>query len=172
MFTTEDIWRSGNLLVMRKGARLPDRCIKTNRSANGKRFKATLYWHHPIIYLLILFNLLIYLIVAIAVQKKAVVYLGVTEQTLQARSKAILWAWLVGIAGVILCIYALSSPVELGGLILLGVFMILGGLIGGLVKAPLVGTDRIEGEYIWIRGISKEYLALLPEWNPARKSPD
>ena len=43
--TSEGIWRSGNLLVMRKGAQLPDRCVKTNQPAYGKRLKLLLQWH-------------------------------------------------------------------------------------------------------------------------------
>jgi hypothetical protein len=166
--TSESIWRSKNLLVMRKGAQLPDRCIKTNKPANGKRFKATLYWHHPVIYLLILLSLLIYVIVAIAVRKKAVVYVGVTEEMLQKRKRAILWGWGVGIAGIILFFSALSLQSEsaMWVLVLLSLVLMLGGLIGGINKATLVNVDRIEDEYIWIRGVTKEYLALLPEWNP------
>jgi hypothetical protein len=166
--TSEGVWRSGNLLVMRKGAQIPDRCIKTNQLANGKRFKAVLYWHPPDIYLLILLGLLVYVIVAIVVRKKAVVYVGVTEETLQKRRRAILWSWGVGIAGIILFFSALSLQSEsaMGVLILLSLILMLGGLIGGIVKATLVNVDRIEGEYVWIRGVTKEYLTLLPEWNP------
>ena len=163
---SEDIWRAGNLLVMRRDAQLPDRCIKTNQPANGKRFKATLYWHHPAIYLLILINLLVYAIVAIIVRKKAVVYVGVTERTLQARRKAILWGWVSGIAGFILFVFAasLQSESAMLGLLLLGAALILGGLIVGTAKATLVRVERIEDEYIWIRGVTREYLARLPQW--------
>lgn len=166
--TSEHIWRSGDLLVMRRGAQLPDRCIKTNQPANGKRFKATLYWHHPLLYLLILINLLVYVIVAIAVRKKAVVYVGVTERTLQKRRRAISWGWGIGIAGIILFFSALSLPSESATVLLavLGLFLMLGGLGGGIAKATLVDADRIEDEYIWLRGVTNEYLALLPEWDP------
>jgi len=170
--TSKGIWRSGNLLVIRKGAPLPDRCIKTNQPANGKRFRATLYWHHPAIYLLILLNLLIYVIIATALRKTAIVYVGVTEETLQKRRRAILWGWVVGIAGIILFFSALSlqSGLTMGILILLSLVLMLGGLIGGIAKATLVKVDRIEDEYIWIRGVTNEYLALLPEWNPEWRS--
>jgi hypothetical protein len=172
---SQEIWRSGNILVMRRGAQLPDRCIKTNQPANGKRFKAIFYWHHPAIYLLILLNLLIYVIVAIAVRKKAVVYVGVTEETLQKRRRAILWGWILAIAGVILYFYAylsILSESTTGGFIALGLgfCLMLGGLIGGIAGANLVNVDRIEEEYIWIRGVTKEYLAHLPEWNPEWRS--
>jgi hypothetical protein len=166
---SEGIWRSGNLLVMRKGAQLPDRCVKTNQPANGKRWKATFHWHHPAVYLLILFGFLIYVIVAIAVRKgPAVVYVGVTEETLQKRRRVILWCWGIGIAGIILVFSAssLQSESAMGVLVLLGLVLTLGGLIGGIAKGTIVNVDRIEDEYVWIRGVTNEYLALLPEWNP------
>ncbi|MCP2730852.1 hypothetical protein [Limnofasciculus baicalensis] len=165
---SQEIWRAGNILVMRRGAQLPDRCIKTNQPANGKRFKAILYWHHPAIYLVILLNLLIYVIIAIFVRKKAVVYFGVSEEVLQKRRRAILWGWGVGVAGIILFFSALSLQSQLAMAIFLlpvGQALMLGGLIGGSARATIVNVYRIEDEYIWIRGVAKEYLALLPEWN-------
>lgn len=166
---SEGIWRSEKLLVMHKNAQLPDRCIKTNQPAAGKRFKATLYWHHPAIYLSILLSLLIYLIVALIVRRKAIVYVGVTEKILRRRRRAILWGWLTGIAGAILFFVSASIQSEpvMGVLMLLSLGLMLGGLIGGIARATLVGVERIDTDYIWIQGVSKEYLALLPEWkNP------
>src|SRR5436309_2493776 len=73
------IWRSGPLLVMSQGARLPDRCVKCNAPANGQRLTRKLYWHSPYLYLLILLNLLIYALVAIFVRKKARVEIGLCD---------------------------------------------------------------------------------------------
>jgi hypothetical protein len=166
MFTTEGIWRSGNFLVMRKDAQLPDRCIKTNQPANGKRFKSQLYWHQPWIYLLILLSLLIYLIVALIVRKKAIVHFGVTEAVLQKRTKVI-WASVgIGLLGIVLMVVAASIQAGTGGaLFLLGLGVFLGSLIWVSIGATLVRAERIEEDYVWLRGVSKEYLALLPEWN-------
>lgn len=163
---SEEFWRSGRFLVMRKDAQLPDRCIKTNRPANGKRFRANLYWHHPAIYLLILINLLVYAVVAIVVRKKAIVYVGVTEEILQKRRRAIAIAWSVGIIGFFLLFSPLffQSETLSNQLILLGFILILGGLIWGMVKATIVTATRINDDYIWIRGACKEYLASLPLW--------
>ncbi|MEO1295939.1 MAG: hypothetical protein AAFW75_09065 [Cyanobacteria bacterium J06636_16] len=165
---SEGIWRSGNLLVMQRDAELPDRCIKTNQPANGRRFKATLYWHHPAIYFVLLINLIVYLVVAIIVRKKATVYFGVTEETLRKRRRTILWSCSVGLAGIVLffAAFSLQSESVMGTLVFLGFSLILGGLIGGIIKATLVRVARMEDEYIWLRGVNKDYLALLPEWNP------
>ncbi len=47
------IWRQGSLLVMRKDAVLPDRCIKSN-VLTDRKLKRSLNWHHPAIFLSIL----------------------------------------------------------------------------------------------------------------------
>ncbi|MBD2460864.1 hypothetical protein H6G89_07385 [Oscillatoria sp. FACHB-1407] len=166
--TPEGLWRSGNLLVMRRGAEVPDRCIKTNQPANGKRLRAVLYWHPPLIYLLILLNLLIYALVAVIIRKKAIVYLGITEEILRQRSRLILRCWIIGIAGIVLFIAAFSAPVESASALgVLSLVLMFGGLLWGMFGARLVGVERIDEEYIWIRGVSKDYLDLLPQWNPA-----
>src|SRR4051812_44962371 len=60
----EGLWADGKVLVMTKSAELPDLCIKCGAPAEGYRLKRNLMWHPPAWYLLILFNLIIYAIVA------------------------------------------------------------------------------------------------------------
>lgn len=40
--TQWDLWRDGSILVMRKEAELPDRCVKGNLPAHGYRLKRRL----------------------------------------------------------------------------------------------------------------------------------
>ena len=47
----DSVWRDGNLLVMRKGAVLPDCCVKCNAPAEGRRLKVGVVWHGPIDFL-------------------------------------------------------------------------------------------------------------------------
>ncbi|MDX2212036.1 MAG: hypothetical protein SFY66_01985 [Oculatellaceae cyanobacterium bins.114] len=168
MSVPKGLWRSGNLLVVHPDVQLPDRCIKTNQPAYGKRFRAVLYWHHPAIYLLILVNLMIYVVVALIVRKKAVVYLGITEAALQQQKKLLLRCWIVGIAGAILLISALALPSAQVNqwTVFWGVALMVSGLLWGIIGSRLVGAERIENEYVWIRGVSPAYLADLPQWNP------
>src|SRR6266446_5069294 len=53
-----DVWQDRGLLVIRKGAVLPDRCVKCNAPAEGYRLKRNLAWHQPAIYLTILAGIL------------------------------------------------------------------------------------------------------------------
>lgn len=165
MYASENIWRDGNLLVMRRDAELPDRCIKTNKPANGKQFKVTLSWHHPAIYLLIFWNPIIYMGVAFSVCKKANVYIGVKNEILHKRKRAIWGSWVVGLTGVVLCFLASLEQLD-RVFIPLGCVLILVGLIWQVSKVNLIRASRIEDRYIWIRGVADNYLALLPEWNP------
>jgi hypothetical protein len=43
-------WRSGKFLITRKGARLPDRCIRCNRAANNRAVVKKLFWQPGWIY--------------------------------------------------------------------------------------------------------------------------
>ena len=61
---SQGLYCKGRVLVMHKRAVLPDRCVKSNQPAEGRRLRRNLYWHHPAIYLTILISLLIYIICA------------------------------------------------------------------------------------------------------------
>src|SRR5882762_3300178 len=69
--TIGGIWRDSSTLVMTKDASLPDRCVKCNAPANGLRLKRRLAWHSPVLYLLIVLAVLIYVILAGILSKRA-----------------------------------------------------------------------------------------------------
>ncbi len=160
---SERLWRSGNLLVMHKNAILPDQCVKTNDPAFGKRLKVNLIWHHPALYLLILLNLFIYAIVAIAVRKRAKVEIGVSYQVIAKRKRAITITWITELLGIGLFILGLCNP-DWAWMTVLSLFIILGGMIWGTIAIPVVTAQRMEADYIWVKGVCKEFLASLPEW--------
>src|SRR3954468_23626244 len=53
-----EVWEDNGLLVLRKNAVLPDRCVKCNAPAEGFRLRRNLSWHQPAIYLTIFIGLL------------------------------------------------------------------------------------------------------------------
>ncbi len=59
-----DCARLGDLVVVPIGSDLPPRCIVCNAPAKTPVKKSNLYWHTPWLYLLLLFNLIVYAIVA------------------------------------------------------------------------------------------------------------
>jgi hypothetical protein len=157
------LWRSGRNLVCSVNARLPQRCIKCNAPTETKQIKRTLYWHSPFVYLVILLNLLIYLIVAIVVRKRAMVFVSICPEHRQARRNVILTSWalvLGGIAGAIA-----GGVMQSGWLAAAGGVLFLLGIGFGIVRGRLVSPRKIEKEFVWISGCGPEFLAGLPSWN-------
>jgi hypothetical protein len=46
--SSSDAWRHEKMLVVRKGAELPDRCLKCAAPARGYRLSRSLSWHKPV----------------------------------------------------------------------------------------------------------------------------
>ena len=144
------------------GAALPDRCIKCNEPAHGDRLKRRLTWHHPAIYLLIIVAVSLYLIVAMILRKRATVEIGLCEMHRAKRRQNILITWflfLLGVAGFAMAIVAGDSTY-----LLLGVIFLLGALIYGLMVVRVVAPSKIDEKFVWLRGVNKDYLDLLPQW--------
>lgn len=170
------LWREGNLLVMRKDAELPDRCVRCNAPADGYRLKRNLSWHHPAFYLIVLFNLLIYVIVALIVRKTAKIYVGLCEEHRRKRTRTILTAWFFSLLGIALIVAAIAysgpqaSP-SLGILALVGLLMWLGFMIWGAATAPPVAPVKIDHQFVWLKKVSPLFLDTLPEVPDVAPSP-
>lgn len=163
------VWRTGDLLVMQRGASLPNRCLLCNRPT-AVHWSKKLYWHHPGLYFLILLNLLIYALVALAVRKKADMVLPLCSEHAESRKKAstvsiwlMLGGFLVMIAGVLLIegdgtVFALMA--------LLGFAALLVGAIVSSVKANIIVAKKIDDYYVWLKKVGDPYLATLPPAPP------
>ena len=46
--SSSDAWRHEKMLVVRKGAELPDQCLKCAAPARGYRLSRSLSWHKPV----------------------------------------------------------------------------------------------------------------------------
>src|SRR5262245_50409406 len=89
-----EYWRNGTRVVMRPGCALPPRCVKCNEPALQPMAPRKLTWHHPAWWLvLILFNIVVYLIVALVVRKKAQVTFGVCARHRRRRRIFIAVGW-------------------------------------------------------------------------------
>ena len=157
------LWRQGQTLVMGQDAELPDRCVKCNAPANGGKLRRNLYWHHPALYLLIFLNLLIYLIVALIVRKRAKISVGTCEKHRSSRARAIAAAWIMVVVGIGMTVAGFSAPI--GWLAFVGILVILAGAIYGAVRSRIVTARRIDKEHVWLNGVCGPYLEDLPDWN-------
>lgn len=166
------VWRQGKLLVMHKQATLPDRCVKSNQPAHGRKLKRNLYWHHPPIFLTLFVSPLIYIILAVVLRKRAVIEIGLSPERFAKRRRAILIGWgavLTSIAMIMLGVgmTAIEGAMKLGYVqvtVLLGFFVFSVGAVYGLIGVGTVSPQRITENYVWLKGVHRDFLAELPDW--------
>ena len=156
------MWRTRNDLVLAKEAAFPDRCVKCNAPAHGSRLKRDLYWHQPWIYILVLVSILIYVIVAVIVRKRAIVHIALCDAHRNQRRWAIAIGWGLFFAGIGAIVAAVSYGSGWTGVA--AAAMILGGAIYGLVRGRMVYAARIDAKHVWLRGVCPAFLDTLPEW--------
>ena len=161
------IFQKNGALIVHKNAQLPDRCIKSNEPTQSK-LKRALYWHHPALYLLILLHILVYVVVALIVRKSAVLWIPIEDRFKKARIRNIMIAWLLfflGIGSLTAGLIAMDSqsPISWILILLCPVLMLTAALIG-IYGCRIVYPKRIDGQYVWLKGVSAEFLSEFPEW--------
>lgn len=154
------IWRDGDALVVHRNALLPDRCVKCNAPAGGDRLRRKFAWHHPAIYLLILAGLLVYAIVALIVQKKAVLDLGICVEHRKQRRMLLLVAWGLLAAGIILIPVAVRMGS--GFVALISGASFLGALVTGYLVSNWITVSKIDDSYVWLGKVDAAYRADYP----------
>ena len=70
-------WRDGSLLMVRKDAILPDRCLKCNEPALGYQFRRSLTWASPYYFVLLLCGLLPFALVYLLLCHRGRVTVGI-----------------------------------------------------------------------------------------------
>ena len=166
----EGIWRDGPLLVLRQGAWLPDRCVKCNAPAGGRRLWRKLSWHPPGWYILVLISVPIYIIAALIVRKTAAVGVGLCEAHWVRRRRALTLGWVAGLAGLGLLITGLTA--EAVWLVIVGVCTLIAGLVAGVVASQTVAPARIDAELVWLKNVGPDFLAEFPDWGDFGRPPD
>lgn len=163
-------WRSGRLLVMEKTAPLPDACVTCNAPAGGFTLRRRLAWHSPWLYLLLLGNLLIYIIVAMIVQRRADIRIGLCTEHRGRRRTWIVVAWsLAAVAIALPIVLAVLTPdTAIIGIAALPLLLLVAALVG-LYGGRVVSAKRIDDHHVWIGGVSPALLATLPEWRGASR---
>lgn len=165
------VWRSGKLLVMHKSARLPARCIKSNEPSE-RSLKRNLVWYPQWIILTILIAWPIFLVLALILQKKATIEIGLTEAWVRRRRQRIAITWGVALLGVALFAIAIALLDATDGgssiLMLAALAALIGALIYGTTAARLVSPTKIDDRFVYLKGACAEYLAQFPEWPGTR----
>jgi hypothetical protein len=158
-------------LVMRKDAEGPDCCVKCNAPADGYRWTKRMYWHHPALYLMILFpGLLIYAIVALCVRKSGKISVGLCPIHRAARTRNIIIACVLCFGGLAMLIGGPMMAASMRGHE--GDVYGMGGVIGGLVAllvglfytalfVPVLSPRRIDDHYVYLSRAGRPFLDTL-----------
>ena len=167
MFSAAGVWRTGDLLVMQKGASLPNRCLVCNQPASVQLPKK-LYWHTPGLYLLLLLNAIIYIIAALIARKKAEVVLPLCTGHAEKRKKLTVTASLLAVAGLALMLgsCAIGEGNVFGIMVLAGFGLLLVAGVMSILVSNMIVPKKIDDYYVWLRKVSSSYLAALPPAPP------
>jgi hypothetical protein len=160
---------------MLRGASLPNRCIKTNRPVMGKE-EHTLSFINPYWFGLILvprIGIILVIIANFAMTKYEKITFGLSQEVKKQHRLLIDTIFSCVIFGMIMAAVNVhySSIIFALLLIIFALLFLPFWLI--LRKSPLstsgISIAWIQGEYICIRGINKEYLSEFPEWSNYRR---
>jgi hypothetical protein len=159
------VWRDGKKIVARDGAVFPPRCLKCNAAASGTPMKRKLYWHNPWWYLVLLvpyIRLLIYIIIAVVVRKRATVEVYLCNEHKTRRVYLLIATWLTWLSGIVAIGW--GSSIHNTWLILAGPCLVLTGIVLG-IYARMFRTQKIKDGTVWLKGAGKPFLESLPTWN-------
>ena len=151
------VWQEGPILVATQNAVFPNRCVKCNDVATSK-LKRTYYWHAPAWYLLILLNILVYAVAALAVRKKAVFEIGLCERHRRRRTMGLAMSGLIPFISIGGCV--MSGATE--GWMALGMISFLIALVCLVVANVLPRPIYIDEHLARLKGANSAYLAQLP----------
>jgi hypothetical protein len=155
-------WRDGKILVLRMGSLLPNRCVKCNAPAEEPIKQRKVYWHHPVIYLVLFLNVLIYILVALVARKNAKINPGLCANHRKRRYLAIGLGW----TGIILgALFAVVGGInDIPAFLLFGIVFLLGSSIAGLIFARIVFPKKIDKEFVFLKGCGNDFLDSLPDF--------
>lgn len=173
----QGLWRDGNLLVMHKQARLPNLCVKSGVVTNEEGIRRNLQWHPPWIAITILAGLLIYVILALVLTKRATITMPLSEDEKQKRRSWLAVNWIIGLGSLALVIGCIggftvinrpsdemSIALMLG--IVAGIIGMLVALVIGQTVARILKPTKITETHLWLKGVHESILSQLPAVPP------
>ncbi len=150
---------SGSILFVSKDCDIPQRCVKCNGPINSPAKQKTFYWHPSGWYLLILFNILIYAIVALFVRKKIKVSPGLCDAHKKRKST------LVSASLAMFVLLFLAGVTTFGGenalVSLAGFVGSLIALIVAVISSRTIYPIEIHDRGARFKGCGKDFLQSL-----------
>jgi hypothetical protein len=181
-------WRDGELLVMHRDAKLPTaQCIKCDEPALGGRMVQKVSYRNPLMNLLCLLilcglpGIVVIVLVFALTDKRAKVGIGLCDRHLFERRLALTIAWLLALAGAAVAVVCMilsmgmagypdgeMAPLVYGAI---GILIFVAGLAVAAFAAPVVKARKIEGDYVWLKAVSPQYLSRFPALTAYHQSP-
>jgi len=156
-------WRDGTVLVLSLNAPLPHRCVKCNEPAEEPTKNRKVYWHNPWLYLLILLNILLYAIVALLVQRKAVIAPRLCSTHKSRRRIGIAIAWALLLSGVAILVLGAGQSYRGGVVAVLGgLLLILVAAVVSTIVTRILRVQRIDAKYVRLKGCGTAFLDSMP----------
>jgi hypothetical protein len=165
-------WRWRDFILLPEGGVLPAYCVKCGAPTDRQQEPRKLRWFTPWLYLVILFNLLVFAICVLIGQRKLTVFFSLCEEheRRHRNMKMTSWALLVAAAlQIVLAIYLIASLNEDWPtlLILSGLVTLLVGAIIGSIAGRLVPIERIEKKVVWLKRMPPIFYEGLPQLRSA-----
>ncbi|MEZ0298210.1 MAG: DUF4339 domain-containing protein [Candidatus Methylacidiphilales bacterium] len=158
-----NVWNDGKVVLARNAATLPSRCLKCNCEVTEKAITRKLYWHHPIIYLVLLISPVVYVIVAIISRRRASLDIYLCRRHRSVRTWAIAGGWLGSILGLVIMAGGTSIVGDTGFyVVLLGALTLLASIIAGFAFSRFASAKLIKDELVWLKGAGNAFRESLP----------
>lgn len=149
---------NGQVVILKDGGELPDRCVVCNKPTDYK-LRKTFSWHNPGLYLLVLAGWLIYVIVAAVVRKTGTVNLGLCDEHRVRRKNGLVVLWVGLAAGLLMVLVGATndSPVAM----LVGLAALTGSLIAGGIMSRVASPTKIDVDHVRLKA-GAPFVASLP----------
>jgi hypothetical protein len=161
----QTVYRDGDKLEVPRGASLPPYCVKCGMPSAGDPIPKTFFWHHPMLFLLVLFNLLIYAIVAMIVRKRFDLAVPLCEAH-KASRKTTTWVGLLllvaGIPGALIIGSLFGGDDGIAWALLLSIVLLVAGLLVLAMGRRMLIPKRIEPTRAIFAGAGDIFLNMLP----------
>jgi hypothetical protein len=163
------VWREGRTLVALRDAVLPDRCVRCGEPGDGEPIRRRLYWHHPAIYLLLLFWVIPYIVVALAVRRTSTLTMSVCARHRRIRRRALWAAWALLGAAIVDAVAAIAlGSAALGVLVPV---LVLAALVAGIGGRSLLLGGRIDERIVRAHGAGRGFLRGVADWSDPAGAP-
>ena len=142
---------------------LPPFCVKCGQPATDKPVVKRFSWHPPALYLLILFALLIYVIVALVVRKTVCIGVPLCAHHAQRRKVWVTLAWVLPVVGIAdAFVLPRLFNMDPGWIVLLVVVFILGGLVIWAIAGNPIRPQSIDTFSAEFSGFCDAFLEQIP----------